>query len=203
MAKLAPGFEQAGKAPALSVSIEGYQEIREMFHKLGDKVVKKVVGKALRAAGAPIRKEARENLKRNGSVVTEQLWRTMQVKLVRQKSTQTRLLVVGAKNKTVTIKGKRVNPAKYSHLVEFGTQIHPIVAKGGWLNFGGGFKTVVKKVTHPGAEAKPFIRPAYDTKKGEAKTKFEQKLELELTKELNAAKRETHRWPPTHIFGKF
>jgi HK97 gp10 family phage protein len=54
------------------------------------------------------------------------------------------------------------------HLVEYGTAPHIIKAKaaGGQLRLHGG--VFVDEVQHPGAVAKPFMRPAFDSKKDEA-----------------------------------
>lgn len=54
------------------------------------------------------------------------------------------------------------------HLVEYGTAPHLIRAKaaGGQLHLRG--NVFAEQVQHPGAVAKPFMRPAFDSKKGEA-----------------------------------
>jgi len=54
------------------------------------------------------------------------------------------------------------------HLVEYGTAPHIIKAKaaGGLLHLRG--NVFVEEVHHPGAAAKPFMRPAFDSKKDEA-----------------------------------
>jgi HK97 gp10 family phage protein len=54
------------------------------------------------------------------------------------------------------------------HLVEYGTAPHIIKAKaaGGHLRLHG--NVFVEEVHHPGAVAKPFMRPAFDSKKDEA-----------------------------------
>jgi HK97 gp10 family phage protein len=54
------------------------------------------------------------------------------------------------------------------HLVEYGTAPHIIRAKaaGGLLHLRG--NVFAEQVHHPGAAAKPFMRPAYDAKKDEA-----------------------------------
>lgn len=54
------------------------------------------------------------------------------------------------------------------HLVEYGTAPHIIKAKaaGGHLHLRG--NVFAEQVQHPGAAAKPFMRPAYDAKKDEA-----------------------------------
>jgi HK97 gp10 family phage protein len=56
--------------------------------------------------------------------------------------------------------------AWYGRLEEFGTAPHVIrVKRGKALKIG---STYVKEVQHPGAAARPFMRPAFDTKKREA-----------------------------------
>jgi len=54
------------------------------------------------------------------------------------------------------------------HLVEYGTAPHIIRAKaaGGQLHLRG--NVFVEEVHHPGATAKPYMRPAFDNKKDEA-----------------------------------
>jgi hypothetical protein len=54
------------------------------------------------------------------------------------------------------------------HLVEYGTAPHIIRAKasGGQLHLRG--NVFATEVQHPGAAAKPFMRPAFDSKKDEA-----------------------------------
>jgi HK97 gp10 family phage protein len=54
------------------------------------------------------------------------------------------------------------------HLVEYGTAPHIIRAKaaGGQLHLRG--NVFAEEVQHPGATAKPFMRPAFDSKKDEA-----------------------------------
>jgi len=54
--------------------------------------------------------------------------------------------------------------APHAHLVEFGTKAHSIEAGSGKkLSFVAGRRSVVTtEVDHPGAQAKPFIRPTLD-----------------------------------------
>lgn len=54
------------------------------------------------------------------------------------------------------------------HLIEYGTAPHIIRAKaaGGLLRFNG--NVAVPEVHHPGTPARPFMRPAFDSKKDEA-----------------------------------
>lgn len=57
--------------------------------------------------------------------------------------------------------------APHAHLIEFGTKAHSIKPIGASkaLSFrAGGRAVVVKEVEHPGTAARPFIRPALDSK---------------------------------------
>lgn len=73
------------------------------------------------------------------------------------------------------------NPANIAHLVEFGTKPHLIAPKGqsGALKIKRGVGPAVYvegAVRHPGARAKPFMRPAYDTKGREVVKIVEQEI---------------------------
>lgn len=63
----------------------------------------------------------------------------------------------GTVRATLKVGGK---DAFYAHMVEFGTAAHAIEAKNGKaVSFGG---HEYAKLEHPGAEARPFMRPALD-----------------------------------------
>jgi HK97 gp10 family phage protein len=50
----------------------------------------------------------------------------------------------------------------YAHMLEYGVRAHNIAARlRGWLKIGNLF---MKSVEHPGIDARPFMRPAMDTK---------------------------------------
>jgi len=72
--------------------------------------------------------------------------------------------------------------AFYAHFVEFGTQAHTIKAKnGGALVFGG---KEMSSLHHPGAKAKPFMRPAMDSYSQEAVQAAADYISKRITKEL-------------------
>jgi HK97 gp10 family phage protein len=71
-------------------------------------------------------------------------------------------LKLGTRYKDGVVMGYIKTTGKHSFLakwVEFGTRAHQIRAKDGSFYFGGRF---VKSVQHPGAQKKPFMRPALD-----------------------------------------
>lgn len=76
------------------------------------------------------------------------------------------------------VRGKSV---RHAHLVEFGTAPHEIRPKGAKSLFiAGVMRTLVK---HPGARARPFLRPALDAKGDEATAAFAANLRGRLDKE--------------------
>jgi len=157
---------------SLSVKLTGATELQRAMDLLPNKLRNRVVPAALRAAGAPIRTKARALVPRDEG----DLRKSIGTKLARKRRQTTRLLLVGARDRlTIGKDGKRKNPAKYAHLVEFGTLPHKITAKGGWLALGGAFQTIIKEVDHPGAKKKPFMRPAYNSGKAEAIKRFQVK----------------------------
>jgi hypothetical protein len=73
-----------------------------------------------------------------------------------------------------------------AHLVEFGTAAHRIEPKrkGKVLAFEVGGETVfTTRVDHPGAQAKPFLRPAGDTKAQAAVDKIAENLRAGIERE--------------------
>jgi len=69
--------------------------------------------------------------------------------------------------------------AWYARFVEFGTAAHVIKAKPGrFLSIGGAYLT---SVNHPGARAKPFMRPALDNKADDALRAFAAKVRSVLS----------------------
>lgn len=124
-------------------NIKGGKELDEFLKSLPAKVEKNIMRSALRA-GVNVLKDA---AKQNVPVKSGDLRRSIKV------STGSRGGIVTAKVQT---------NMWYAHFVEFGTAAHTIKAKGkGMLAFGGIF---ARAINHPGAKAKPFMRPALDSR---------------------------------------
>lgn len=68
--------------------------------------------------------------------------------------------------------------ARYAHMVEFGTARHAYGTRRRGMTTRTG--EYAKSVNHPGARAKPFLRPAYDSKKDHALRVIERELEKAL-----------------------
>lgn len=76
--------------------------------------------------------------------------------------------------------------AFYAHMVEFGTARHFIKAKNRKSLFYSG--SGVEQVEHPGAKAKPFMRPAIDNKANAAIDALSEYIVTRLPKEIEKLK---------------
>jgi HK97 gp10 family phage protein len=89
--------------------------------------------------------------------------------------------------RTGKVTGNVVARARHAHLVEFGTAAHWIKPKARRSLFVAGLLRDV--VHHPGARAKPFMRPALDRGWQPAIERFAQYAEKRVAKEIEKARR--------------
>lgn len=104
------------------------------------------INEASRKALRPVLREAKANLKANGSVESGELLSLMTIKRDPEAPKNRPTHVVGPDS-------KKSGHYRVAHLVELGTAPH--------------FQPELNKM-HPGAAAKPFLRPAFEEKKDEA-----------------------------------
>ena len=154
-----------------TMQLGGAAEIESLLRKLPEKVAKKVVVSSLRQGGNVIAKQAKANLASHDSIKTGALAASIKTITVRnptQGAAQVKVGVVGKKLNVIRpgeTKPRGIGPGTYAKWVEFGTGEHRIEANGTALAWDAGGSTVfTRTVDHPGAKAKPFIRPAVDTK---------------------------------------
>ena len=149
--------------------LRGGPELQKMLNTLPAKIEKNIMRSALRAGARVIANEAKANV----PVGDGDLKRSIKVS-------------TGGKRGNVYAKVKAGDQkAWYYRFVEFGTAAHTIQPKNKKaLFFNGGF---AHSVVHPGAKAKPFMRPALDSKSGEAI----QAVGEQIRKRLNKAGIET------------
>jgi HK97 gp10 family phage protein len=142
--------------------------------KAGAKVMKPAI-----TAAAP---------KRTGSRVPGgSLKRSMGVKAVKGRKGRTGALAIAGPRTAYErdVRGRKVKPAQYAHLVEFGTRPHAnakgakLVRKGkGGADVGQGGKK------HPGAKARPFVGPASDANAEQAQDAIIATLAAETQKAI-------------------
>jgi HK97 gp10 family phage protein len=143
---------------------------------------------ALRKAGRLVRQSAREHLDaqmdqsdESSGLLRRSLWVIVKtygnsVMAIIGPKTGMKQEVAGRNKK------KRLeDPAKIAHLVEFGTQPHAL-GKGASLR-----KKIQHGDMHPGAQAKPFMRPAWDETQAQVRGLIEREVAAGLEKEAARA----------------
>ncbi|KKL96984.1 hypothetical protein LCGC14_1838990 [marine sediment metagenome] len=134
---------------------------------LPEKVYARVVSSAARLSMLPALKAMKQRVNATSTNMGH-LRDSLIRKVKKYKSAGVVYVVVGPENKLILVSTpdggqRRVNPANYSHLVEYGTTAHKIGAPTGGLKIG---PLVIRgTVDHPGAKAQPFARPAFDETK--------------------------------------
>ena len=107
----------------------------------------KKIQKVLKNSAMTIQKNAISNLTSNGSVNTGHLRRG---------------IANFRRGMTATVHTSNI---KYAVMVEKGTKAHIIKPKNKKALYWKGSKHPVKKVSHPGSKAKPYLIPAFDKEK--------------------------------------
>lgn len=146
------------------VHVKGLSELNAFMEQLVPKMERNVLRTGLRAGAkviaevakgyVPVGPTSSENAKIYGGYAGA-LRDSIHVSTGARGGVVTGSVIAGGKNK------KTGADVYYAHMVEYGTVPHTITAanrKG--LSFGGLF---FQSVQHPGARARPFMRPALDT----------------------------------------
>lgn len=146
-------------------TISGGREMDDMLRTLAQNIHKNIMRAALRSGANVFKAGAKAKAPRK----TGKLQKSLAV------TTNSKGGVVTAKLKA------RGKIAPHAILVEFGTKPHKIAPKKkGALAIGG---NVVGGVDHPGARAKPFLRPTFDGGAAPAIAAVAAKIRERLTKE--------------------
>ncbi|BBB65910.1 hypothetical protein UNDYM_1657 [Undibacterium sp. YM2] len=155
---------------AAFTNIKGGDELQKFLDQLPAKIEANIMRSSLRAGAKVILDAAKENV----PVEHGDLRASLRI------STRSKRGVVTA---TVKAGSKK---AFYWRFVEFGTAAHGIKPKkAASLLFGNVF---AESVLHPGARAKPYMRPALDTQAGAAIQAVGEAIKKRLTKQgINAS----------------
>lgn len=145
-------------------AITGGRELDAFLQQLPAKVERNIMRAALRAGANQFKAAAKGGV----PVADGDLLRSIRVTTRTKNGTIYASLKAGGKK------------APHWHWVEFGTAAHKIKAKPQHaLSFG---TVTVREVDHPGARAKPFMRPAFDTAARSAVAAVAAKIRERLTK---------------------
>lgn len=128
------------------MKLTGFDALNKILSEVPKDVARKAGVDALRAGAKPILEEA-QNLVPEGA--TGKLAESLEIATKK------------ASIPIVKVQASRKKGGYHAHLVELGTQPHEIHN----VVIGNKFYPVIH---HPGARKKPFLRPAFNAKKGEA-----------------------------------
>ena len=136
--------------------VTGLSDLWAAMQDIPVKIETNILRGGLRAGAIPIQQEARRMVNNVSGDLAKSIRVTTKVK----RGTVYSLVIAG--------KHKKPTDPYYAHMVEFGTAAHWIRPKklGGALFWKG--HPLAKGVEHPGAQKKPFMRPAMDSKSQQA-----------------------------------
>lgn len=155
----------------MEAKIDGLAELHKQLQALPLNIERKLMRGALRAAQKVVLEQARQNINN----LSGELGASLRISTRVRRDGQISARVVAGNKK-----------AFYAHMVEFGTGRHFIKPKNRKSLFFAGMAREV--VDHPGATAKPFMRPAADAAMGnnsEAMEAFKAYLRSRITKEMD------------------
>jgi HK97 gp10 family phage protein len=142
--------------PEITVNISGMKEIEANLRQLSDDIRDKMLTDAAREGAQIVQAEAMHLAPKERGLASPL-------------SIVSRIKIRMKKPDRFGVRAYVVAGAPHSHLLEFGTKAHKIVAK---------FKKALadkaareffgRVVNHPGNRARPFLRPAFEAKKVEA-----------------------------------
>ena len=150
-----------------TVKIHGLRELEKTLKELPARIEMNVMRGGVRAGARVFANAAKSNVNN----VTGTLRKSIKVsaRLDRRHSEVVAKVIAGT---------------YYAHMVEFGTKAHGIKPKNRRaLAFNGPDGPVVAAAEHPGAQAKPFMRPAFDEHMDAAIAAFRKYAETRLAKE--------------------
>lgn len=161
----------ASNGQTTGFDIAGLDELNRILQELPAKIEANILRGAARAGQKVILEAAKANVPVKSGALRDSL----RIKTRIRKGEVTATLVAGNK------------VAFYAHMVEFGTARHLIKPKKAKSLFFAGLAR--KVIDHPGAEQKPFMRPAIDSAAPQAIEAFRDYVATRLPKEIAKANR--------------
>lgn len=141
---------------SVTVEVKGLRELGERMRLLSTDMALKIARQATGAAAQVIKKEAKLNIQRSPSIDTRSLLDAVIVKRLGKKdSTLTSEHIVTVRRRKVEKTGSKQMSAPHARFIEFGTVKMP---------------------------AEPFLRPAIESRKGEALNAMVDKLKKGIDK---------------------
>jgi HK97 gp10 family phage protein len=161
------------------VNISGGKQLAEFLNQLPLKIERNIMRSALRAGASVIAKEA----KVNAPIKSGNLKKSIRTGSNSKKGYVEAYVAAGGKKSK---DGKLKKGAFYAQFIEYGTAAHLIKPKNKKkLSFiaKDGNRVNTFSVNHPGLQAKPFMRPALDSKGTQAVAAVTARIRERLTKQ--------------------
>ncbi|WP_306642595.1 HK97-gp10 family putative phage morphogenesis protein [Sanyastnella coralliicola] len=154
-------------AQAIDMKLEGAEQIQKLLQELPPALKKSVLISAQKKAAKPVVQQMIRNLDSSTKSRSGNLKKSIGTKTLKDRGRET----------TSTITGPRVGgrfKGYHAHLIEHGTSAGERTSKKGYFTFKGkGGKTIrVRMIDHPGTKARPFAKPAIESKKEEVVQAF-------------------------------
>lgn len=148
------------------IELDGIRDIGRFCKELPKRSAKKALRSAVTAGTTPIAKAVRKLAPRRTDTLKKSI-----TKKIKGYPSGNYIGIVGANKDTVGQDqyGRKVVPAKYIHLVTYGTQSHNQPKRG---------------VIHPGAKATNFIRDGFEQVKGMVNALMENKMYQVVMQEM-------------------
>lgn len=164
----------------IKAHIEGIEKVQAILKGLPPQIARRVLRPALTAEGSKVVTQG----KRLVPQATGLLKKSLGKKTKTYTGSGTVIVVVGPRSgfKTV-IAGKKHDPTKYAHLVEFGAKPHSIVSRFGGRKVYGRKKRNYTTVMHPGAPAQHSLSKAYKYGLVGAAERMTQRMAIEIEKQ--------------------
>ncbi len=158
------------------IEINGFRSLNKELGKLEGREARKKIRKALKKSARLIIVKARSNLPSQYSTLKKSM--VSQFRKPRSSNYQTIKIAF-------TVGYSARYNGWYAHIIERGADAHEILPKTRKA-MNAGDDNIVKNVKHPGVRARPFFRPAFDTKYKAMITTFGQTLFAEIKKDIKA-----------------
>lgn len=168
------------------LEVRGLKELEDTLNQLPAELQKKALATALRKAGKVIEDEAKMLAPRGSGELVNKIKTVVKVDVGKGGEATARI----------------VSGSRKSHLIEFGTATHNLQVKkkrvmaaisayAGGRGLKGnnqlGYIVFGTRAIHPGTKARPYMRPAFDSKSGESLKVFTEQLREAIIKVVRAA----------------
>lgn len=134
----------------INFTLTGIDQLLKNLRQINAELAKRAPSAAVRAGSRIIINEARIRT----PIKTGSLKKSIGLRIRKYSRSNTLTGIIGPRSIPYATPSGKKNPAFYGHLVEFGTAPHDLTSNKKFI--------ARKGAHHPGAQARPYLRPAWD-----------------------------------------